>query len=92
MQSFLDEYKPTSVKKHRNMHLLFVAFDNKEAFDKIVAVKETSLGMYSDYILKKNHFIKKVNSCVFLKAHNAFFSMNSYELRKLSGALVKAYI
>lgn len=50
MQSFLDEYKPTSVKKHRNMHLLFVAFDNKEAFDKIVAVKETSLGMYLYYI------------------------------------------
>ncbi|XP_028166411.1 uncharacterized protein LOC114357129 [Ostrinia furnacalis] len=44
MRSFLDEFNPSSVKKHRKIDLLFVAFDNKEGFDKIVAVKETVVG------------------------------------------------
>ncbi|CAG9790087.1 unnamed protein product [Diatraea saccharalis] len=50
MQTFLQQFKPKSIKKHRNMHLLFVGFDNKEDFEKIVAVKETEIGHAQIYI------------------------------------------
>lgn len=44
MQNFLKEFKPTSMKKHKTMPLLFVSFNNKESFDKIVALKEITMG------------------------------------------------
>lgn len=44
MQGFLKKFHPKSIKKHRNMPLLFVGFTNKEDFDKLLAVKETTIG------------------------------------------------
>ncbi|CAH0403689.1 unnamed protein product [Chilo suppressalis] len=41
MQSFLQKFNPKSVKKHRSMQLLFVGFDNKENFDKMLEIQET---------------------------------------------------
>ncbi|KAJ2943083.1 hypothetical protein O0L34_g18773 [Tuta absoluta] len=45
MKSFLDNFHPTLVKKHRNMHnVLFIAFDNKENFDNILAKNGETIG------------------------------------------------
>ncbi|KAI5638276.1 neurofilament heavy polypeptide-like [Phthorimaea operculella] len=45
MKSFLDNFHPTLVKKHRNMHnVLFIAFDSQENFDNILAKNGETIG------------------------------------------------
>ncbi|KAM3968906.1 uncharacterized protein ACR2FA_002004 [Aphomia sociella] len=59
MQTFLDEFNPKSIKKVKQMgNLLFVGFDNKEDFDKIVEANNTVLGN-NKLIIKISKWVTK---------------------------------
>lgn len=59
MQIFLDEYDPKSIKKVKHLrNLLFVGFDNKDNFDKIVKASNTVIGN-NKLIIKISKWVTK---------------------------------
>lgn len=48
MEAFFSEFKPKSIKKHKNVHnLLFVGFIDKESYDNILAADGTTIGRFT---------------------------------------------
>lgn len=46
MQEFLDQFHPKTIKRHKkNFNLLFVGFNDKEDYDKILKADQTKIGM-----------------------------------------------
>ncbi|XP_063390369.1 serine-aspartate repeat-containing protein I-like [Cydia fagiglandana] len=45
MQEFLNKFQPKTIKRHKkNYNLLFVGFDSKDNYDKILAANQTTVG------------------------------------------------